>query len=228
MTINQIRPRRETVRAGVLAAAEDAFLANGYERTTVSEIAAAAGFTKGAVYSNFGGKPELLRPSVQRTSTRSPTRSARRSPSQTSPKPPLRLTVRVLPTLCVLLIRGRAPDAGHAPDAGRRAAHALTAQITGSSSWPALWTEFRTLAGHDRAVRDAYAELRIQLCAGVERRLRTHASALALPPDADHAVAATLLLTLAHGLALEHAAAPEAVPADLIEESLTQLIGGLR
>ena len=61
MTINQIRPRRETVRAGVLSAAEAAFLANGYERTTVSEIAAAAGFTKGAVYSNFGGKPELLR-----------------------------------------------------------------------------------------------------------------------------------------------------------------------
>jgi len=203
MTSTQLRPRREAVRTGILAAAEAAFLEHGYDRTTVSDIAAAAGFTKGAVYSNFGGKPELLQAvcaahidaiadSVTDTFTRGDVR-----PTQTG-------------------------------DAARRVARALTAEITGSSSWPALWTEFRTLAGHDPAVRSAYAELRIQLCAGVEQRLRAHAGDLALQDDADLAVAATLLLTVAHGLAVEHATAPEAVPGELIEESLTRLIGGLR
>ncbi len=54
------RPRREDVRAGVLAAASELFLAQGYQATTMDQVAERAGFTKGAVYSNFGGKPELL------------------------------------------------------------------------------------------------------------------------------------------------------------------------
>ena len=54
------RPRREDVRAHVLAAATELFLAQGYQATTLDQVAERAGFTKGAVYSNFGGKPELL------------------------------------------------------------------------------------------------------------------------------------------------------------------------
>ncbi len=203
MTTTQIRPRRETVRAGILAAAEAEFLKHGYDRTTVSDIAATAGFTKGAVYSNFGGKPELLGAVCA-------------------------AHIDTIADSVTATFAQRNSDQAPAMDPARRVARALTAEIIGSSSWPALWTEFRTLAGHDPAVRSAYARLRVQLCAGVEDRLRAHASDLSLPARADHAVAATLLLTLAHGLAVEHAAAPEAVPAELIEESLTQLIGGLR
>lgn len=203
MTATQLRPRRETVRAGILTAAETAFLEHGYDRTTVSDIATAAGFTKGAVYSNFGGKPELLRAvCAAHIDAIADSVTARFARNDTHPIP--------------------------AGDAARRVARALTVEITGSSSWPALWTEFRTLAGHDPAVRTAYVELRIQLCDGVQQRLQAHAGDLALPADADLAVAATLLLTVAHGLAVEHATAPEAVPARLIEDSLTRLIGGLR
>lgn len=54
------RPRRTDVRAQVLTAASHAFEEHGYQATTIADIAAAAGFTKGAVYSNFGGKPELF------------------------------------------------------------------------------------------------------------------------------------------------------------------------
>ena len=202
-TTAQLRPRREAVRAGILAAAEAAFLEHGYDRTTVSEIATAAGFTKGAVYSNFGGKPELLRAVCA-----------------------AHIDV-IADSVTATFVGG---DIRPAPtgDAARRVAMALTAEIAGSSSWPALWTEFRTLAGHDPAVRLAYSELRIQLRAGVEERLRAHAGDLALPADADLAVAAILLLTVAHGLAVEHATAPEAVPTELIEDSLTRLIAGLR
>lgn len=48
------------VRGEVLAAAKAEFLAHGYHGTTVDRIAAAAGFTKGAVYSRFESKADLF------------------------------------------------------------------------------------------------------------------------------------------------------------------------
>src|SRR4051812_24488011 len=54
------RPARRDVREQILAAASELFRASGYAETTVADVAARAGFTKGAVYSNFGGKPELF------------------------------------------------------------------------------------------------------------------------------------------------------------------------
>lgn len=51
---------REVTRERLLITAEDVFFANGYGATSVDAIAAAAGFTTGAVYSNFGGKADLF------------------------------------------------------------------------------------------------------------------------------------------------------------------------
>jgi AcrR family transcriptional regulator len=44
----------------LLGAAEERFLAHGYFSTTLAQIAADAGVTKGAVYANFGSKAELF------------------------------------------------------------------------------------------------------------------------------------------------------------------------
>ena len=54
------RPRRAEVRARVLAAARDVFAERGFAGATTDHVAAAAGFTKGAVYSNFGSKDDLF------------------------------------------------------------------------------------------------------------------------------------------------------------------------
>jgi AcrR family transcriptional regulator len=51
---------QERTRQQVLAAAAKVFARRGYHRATVDEIAAEAGFTIGAVYSNFSGKEELF------------------------------------------------------------------------------------------------------------------------------------------------------------------------
>ncbi len=56
----RVRPRRADVRAEILAAAIEMFEAHGYAGTTLDAIATSAGYTKGAVYSNFGGKPQLF------------------------------------------------------------------------------------------------------------------------------------------------------------------------
>lgn len=54
------RPRRDQVRADLVAAARSAFLTKGYGASSLAAIARAAGYTKGAIYSNFGGKEELF------------------------------------------------------------------------------------------------------------------------------------------------------------------------
>lgn len=54
------RPRRDEVRARVLAAARTVFAERGFAGASTDQVAAAAGFTKGAVYSNFGSKDALF------------------------------------------------------------------------------------------------------------------------------------------------------------------------
>ena len=52
--------RAEHTRAELLAAAQQVFAAKGYEGASVGDIAAAAGYTKGAVYAHFDSKEEML------------------------------------------------------------------------------------------------------------------------------------------------------------------------
>ncbi len=52
--------RQQETRAALLDAAETCFAARGYDAVSVPEIAQEAGFTTGAVYSNFSGKEELF------------------------------------------------------------------------------------------------------------------------------------------------------------------------
>jgi AcrR family transcriptional regulator len=54
------RDRAAANRAALLAAARRVFLAAGYHGASVDAVAGEAGFTTGAVYSQFGGKAELF------------------------------------------------------------------------------------------------------------------------------------------------------------------------
>src|SRR5271156_4000359 len=57
---HRIRPTRDEVRDRILDAASKVFAAEGFAGATIDAIGQAAGFTKGAVYSNFGSKDELF------------------------------------------------------------------------------------------------------------------------------------------------------------------------
>jgi AcrR family transcriptional regulator len=52
--------RRAMTRQYLLEAAATVFAAHGFHGATLDQVAAAAGFTKGAVYSNFKNKDELF------------------------------------------------------------------------------------------------------------------------------------------------------------------------
>src|SRR3954468_12715682 len=51
---------REQTREAVVAAADALFVERGFHASSVGDIAAAAGYTKGAVYSNFASKEDLF------------------------------------------------------------------------------------------------------------------------------------------------------------------------
>ncbi|MFG3229923.1 TetR/AcrR family transcriptional regulator [Kitasatospora sp. NPDC048194] len=52
--------RRAHTRARLIAAASELFLTVGFARTSIEDVCAAAGYTRGAFYSNFSGKEDLL------------------------------------------------------------------------------------------------------------------------------------------------------------------------
>jgi AcrR family transcriptional regulator len=57
---NRRDEQRERTRADLLDAAARVFAAQGYHAASVDQVAEAAGYTKGAVYSNFDSKEELF------------------------------------------------------------------------------------------------------------------------------------------------------------------------
>ncbi|RKP52507.1 TetR/AcrR family transcriptional regulator [Trinickia fusca] len=57
---------KDQTRERLIDAAQKIFMKKGYVAASVEDIAAAAGYTRGAFYSNFRSKPELLMELLQR------------------------------------------------------------------------------------------------------------------------------------------------------------------
>src|SRR6266568_2664417 len=68
MPVERLTPerRRELTRSALVEAAADVFARRGYDGASLEEIAEAAGFTRGAIYSNFGSKEDLMLAVVER------------------------------------------------------------------------------------------------------------------------------------------------------------------
>lgn len=62
MAIERLTPerRRQLTRDALISAAAQVFTHKGFHAASLDEIAETAGFTRGAIYSNFGSKEELL------------------------------------------------------------------------------------------------------------------------------------------------------------------------
>ena len=75
----------EKRREQILAAAEEMFYQNGYERTTVSDIITALGLSKGGFYHHFESKEALLQAICDRKAEDSYAAACRAWPSSLSP-----------------------------------------------------------------------------------------------------------------------------------------------
>lgn len=193
--VTRRRPTRSETRRALLAAAFAVFGRQGIARTPLSDIAAEAGLTKGAVYSNFASKDELLLAIMED-----------------------HLIERMRDATSVF------DGVASTPDAVREAGARLLASMVSDATWHRLLLEYYTLAAHDPTMMAALSTRRGQLRATAAEAIEAAATArdvtLPIPP----AELAVTLLALSNGFAMERAIDATAVPTDLFEKVLTLLV----
>jgi len=195
MAVMSRKETQERTRERVLAAAAKVFARRGYHRATVDEIASEAGFTIGALYSNFAGKEELFLALADR---------------------------QVEERVAEVAAMGDAAD-GEEPN--KDAAEQLRVFLERDPEWPLLFYEFWSLslrnpelqgelAKRRDAIRDALAET-------LERVAKRHGFKLRFPAP----VLATAIAASLNGLAFERAADSKALPDEVFAEFVTAVLG---
>jgi AcrR family transcriptional regulator len=176
------RVRRDEVRRRLLDAAAEVFARRGYDAARLAEIAQAAGFTKGAVYSNFAGKHALLAQLIDR--------NARTQ-------------------LAVGTVEVAAQ--GRPWSAAENIAEVFARGIVEQGTWSRLIIEIAQQAAHDPEVRQAYIgirrALRDELAAAIADGCARHGIELTVPAGR----LALTLQALRMGLALENGTDPDEV-----------------
>jgi AcrR family transcriptional regulator len=190
------KERQARTRRDLIAAAATVFARRGYHRATIEEIAAEAGMTSGAIYSNFKGKEELfLAIADEQVASR------------------------------VAEIEAVGDVAEGQGDAGAEAADQFRAFLEGDPDWPLLFYEFWSISVRDPDLQDELAKrrdaIRDALADTLERVAAEHGFDLRFPaPALATAIAASL-----NGLAFERAADPDALPDDVFGEFIAAVLG---
>lgn len=193
------RTPRAEVRDRLLRAASTVFAERGFAGATMQQVATAAGFTTGALYSNFASKDDLFFELFDRE-----------------------VTGRIA---AVRELLGRADLSVVNEATVLEAGQQLTAAMQQSREWQLLFTEFWLRAARDPQLRERWVEQRRiyhqQLTELAEVALASWGAGAVVPPR-------TLMLTvlaLNNGLAIEELADPGAVPPDTIGTVLVRLLG---
>jgi AcrR family transcriptional regulator len=180
----------------VVAAAAKVFARRGYHKATVDEIATEAGYTIGAIYSNFDGKEELF----------------------------LALADRQVEDR-VSEIGAVAEAAEARADPGSEAAAQFRAFLESDPDWPLLFYEFWSLSVRNPELQGELAKrrdaIRDALADALERVARQLGFELRFPAPA----LATAISASLNGLAFERAADPDALPDEVFAEFVSAVLG---
>jgi AcrR family transcriptional regulator len=190
------RPQRDDVRRALLDSAARVFARHGIDASTLDDVAADAGFTKGAVYSNFGSKEGLVDALMEdRTSAY------------------LDLGLESVDDIDATM-------AVRAQVLGDR----LTTASDEQHDWHLLFFELWQRAVRNDA-DSTFRERRSSLRAAVTDAIEEHAAhaGATLPMAASDL--AVVLMALSNGLAVERMVAPEEVPEDLMGRVLALVVG---
>jgi AcrR family transcriptional regulator len=194
----QRRVKRTEVRARLLEAAERCFAESGYEGTSLERIALAAGFSKGAVYSNFANKEELFFALMAD-----------------------RIGERAESVASALSAAGEGSPRQLAGIAGKR----FEALVAADPAWQRLFLEFWLHCVRNEELRARFAErrreMRRNLGAVASEESRKSGCRLALSPED----AATVFLALSNGLGIEGLIDPELDLEPLMGRMLELLFG---
>jgi AcrR family transcriptional regulator len=189
--------QRQRTRAQLLDAAERVFAREGFRGASVEAIAEEAGYSHGAIYSNFNGKEDLFLVLVEE---RIDARLA-----------------RVYQAADTALSRG-----GEPLEAARR----FVAMLQGERDAVLLLVDFWNQAVRDPTAAAKFAErharLRALIGRIVEGIVRDQGLELAVPREQ----VATALIALANGFAIERLAEPTAAPDELFAHAIAALLRG--
>ncbi|UNS98739.1 TetR/AcrR family transcriptional regulator [Streptomyces tubbatahanensis] len=189
---------RDEVRRRLLAAAERVFAERGYADSKLEDIARAAGFTKGAVYSNFGSKQELFGAILRERSE-----------------------AELADVMAGL-------DAGADVAALiEQAARTVAQRIIDDTERGRLGLEIAARAIRDEETGAVVAPMRRAQRASAGRAVREVAERAGIAPPVDPELAGTILHCLTNGLAMEHLVDREGVDADTAERALRAVLGWL-
>jgi AcrR family transcriptional regulator len=190
------KERQELTRDELVSAAAKVFARRGYHKATVEEIAAEAGFSTGAVYSNFAGKEELF----------------------------LALADREVGKR-VAEIRAVADAAAREGGAGEQAAEQIRAFLERDPDWPLLFYEFWSLSVRNPELQDELAKRRDAIRDALVDTLERVANELGFELRFPAPALATAIAASLNGLAFERSADPDALPDDVFAEFITAVLG---
>ena len=187
--------RRQLTRSHLLAAAEQIFKERGFHDASIDEVAAAAGFTKGAVYSNFKNKEDLF---IALTEQRWDQQMAA-----------VRRAMSAAGTL----------GADERADLFRR----LTADLRADRDWELLLLEFSVYAARNPRAQRRLAQRYDADCAALapllDAELHRASRQSPIPPND----LAALFLAFFNGIALKHATNPDHTDETLLQCAITLL-----
>ena len=198
MIVEPLTParRRELTRTHLLAAAEQVFVRRGFHEASIDEVAAAAGFTKGAVYSNFKNKADLF---IALTEQR---------------------WDQQLAAVRQALVEAASLDASGRTDLFTR----LTAELLWADrDWQLLFLEFSVYAARNPEAQQRLAERYRADCKALAPLLAAHLHHAQAQPTLPVDELAAILLAFFNGLALKHATNPDATDETLLQSAIALL-----
>ena len=197
------RPNRDEVKNRILVAATENFERDGYAGASLRRIASDAGFTKGAVYSNFGSKPDLFgQVCTERLA------SGERD---------------VVDALSPIFSSGGNPD-----EVMRQISEKLTEILLEDAPWQVILAEFRALARHDEEIAEAYTKLQKQRIAQLVDLTTQYCvlDRVKSAEDANPRSLAVVVLSLVNVLALEFSVASAVIDQQVITDVIERSIRG--
>jgi AcrR family transcriptional regulator len=185
--------RREMTRRHLMDAAAVVFARDGFHGASLDDVAAAAGFTKGAVYSNFASKDDLF---LAVFDDRIARENADMQRTLTEQEQPYDMTDEQLSR-----VRG-------------------VVERTWDDEWTALYLEFVLYARRNPAAASKLAATMRRQREATVAMLQEAYTAVAFEPEFPVPVLATLSIALFEGLALGRLADPPAFDDQLVTQAL--------
>ena len=188
--------RRAQTRERLLDAAEDVFNRLGYHGASLEAVAEAAGFTKGAVYSNFASKAELFIALAERRSVGASRRDSRDQ-------------LIAMPLGDFIVGMGEM----------------LRTQAAEEEAWDVLTIEVWLAAMRDPSLRTIVAHDYRQMRAEVGPLIAAKLAAAGIETPFTGEELGCLVSALGSGLILQHHLEPGAVDPEILPRALRQLLG---